>query len=57
MLKLLQYCNFILVIIVMQIKLYMLLLLFYAHISTKLEKLPYFARIKTGPNTALILPR
>ena len=57
MLKLLQYCNFILVIIVMQIKLYMLLLLFYAIISTKLEKLPYFARIKTGPNTALILPR
>ena len=57
MLKLLQYCNYILVIIVMQIKLYMLLLLFSAHISTKLEKLPYFARIKTGPNTALILPR
>ena len=50
MLKLLQYCNCI--IIVMQ-----WLLLFSAHISTKLEKLPYFARIKTGPNTALILPR
>ena len=50
MLKLSQYCNYI--IIVMQ-----LLLLFSAHISTKLEKLPYFARIKTGPNTALILPR
>ena len=50
MLKLLQYCNCI--IIVMQ-----WLLLFSAHMSTKLEKLPYFARIKTGPNTALILPR
>ena len=50
MLKLLQYCNYI--IIVMQ-----LLLLFSVNISTKLEKLPYFARIKKGPNTALILLR